>query len=133
MLRGMTLLASLAGLAIASAMTVAWYNLWQHQQRLQQVQQWRSSLLQLQQAQRHFFRRQQRFAVNQDELVSSGLIAHRLPFAHTSAWRFEPQQNTLLMHADLSGFSPDLLLRDMTSYLWHAPQVTVKVIGYVAP
>lgn len=132
MCRGMSLLATVAALAIAATLMMTWSSLWHHQQHGQQVQQWRLSVLQLQQAQRDFFRDQQRFANSQQELVESGLLTHPLAFAETSAWRFEPQQHTLIMRAEVGLAAPALLLGQETGYVWQPPTLTLKVVGYVS-
>lgn len=129
--RGMSLLASVAALAIAATLMMTWSSLWHQQQHGQQLQQWRLALLQLQQAQRDFFRDQQRFANSQQELVESGLLPHTLVFAQTSSWQFEPQQHTLLMRADVSLAPPAMLLGQDAGYVWQPPTLTLKVIGYV--
>lgn len=131
MFRGMSLLASIAALAIAATLIMSWSSLWHHQQHGQQVQQWRMALLQLQQAQRNFFRNQQRFANSQQELVDSGLLPQVLAFAKTSAWRFEAQQHSLIMQADVTLAEPSLLLGQGMGYVWQPPTLTLKVVGYV--
>ena len=98
------------------------------------MQQWQHALLQLKQAQRAFFKQQQRFALNQDELLSAGLLPHRLSFPETAEWRFQPQQHVLLMQTEVALAAPRLLLGDAgnpPAYNWQPPTLTVKVIGYV--
>ncbi|MBL4742374.1 MAG: hypothetical protein COB75_05595 [Idiomarina sp.] len=132
--RGMTLISSVAALAVAATLSLVWINLWQQQQQLQRMQQWQHALLQLKQAQRAFFKQQQRFALNQDELLSAGLLPHRLSFPETAEWRFQPQQHVLLMQTEVALAAPRLLLGDAGSppaYNWQPPTLTVKVIGYV--
>ena len=130
--RGMTLVGSVAALAIAATLTLVWLNLWQHQQHLQRVQQWQQSLLLLKQAQRAFFRQQQQFATSQTQLIQAGLLPHRLAFAETSTWQFIAQQHVLLMQADVHLAAPRLLLGETANaYDWQSPTLTVKVIGYV--
>lgn len=134
--RGMTLLSSVAALAIAATLTLVWLNLWQQQQRLQQLHQWQQSLLQLKQAQRAFFRQHQQFAMSQQQLIQAGLLSHHLSFADTSDWQFLAQQHELLMRADVHLASPRLLLGEAgaaAAYDWQPPTLTLKVIGYVTP
>lgn len=130
-MRGLSLLGSLTALMLAASLLAVWATLWQQQQQWLTLQQWQQALVQLQQAQRQFFKQQQRFAKSQTELISAGLLAYPVNFPGTSDWRFEPQQHTLLMHADVTVAGVALLLRRLDGYVWQPPQLTVKVVGYV--
>lgn len=131
--QGMTLLSTVAALAVAATLSLSWFALWQQQQALQQVQVWRLSMLQLQQAQRNFYRLQGRFADSQSQLVSAALLPQPLVFPDTGRWQFEADQHRLIMRAEIHRPSVTLLMKDFNDYHWQPPMLSVKVIGYAAP
>ncbi|WP_404402222.1 hypothetical protein LG288_03870 [Idiomarina seosinensis] len=128
--RGFSWLLLLSALTLAALLTSSWLSLWQQHQFMQQVQQWRLHLLQLQQAQRNYYQQQGQFADSQQQLVQQGLLAAPLAFPFATDWQFDARQHTLLMRSSLNTGSVTLLLKGFNNYLWQPPQLTVKVIGY---
>jgi len=131
--QGYSWVSLLAALAIAASLTGGWLSLWQQQHFLQQVQHWRLQLLQLQQAQRNHFQQFGQFADSQQQLVTNGLLSARSDSPFATAWQFTAQQNILLMSTTINLNSVELLMKDFNGYLWQAPQLTVKVVGYEQP